>query len=92
MKKVTTLVAYLTLALTASELHGQIALGDDRIVLTNERRVNSSELEYSPVFYKDGIVFVTTRSENLLYNNIIDKRSGTRLMSMFWSIVFKMTV
>ncbi len=85
MKKVTTLVAYLTLALTASELHGQIALGDDRIVLTNERRVNSSELEYSPVFYKDGIVFVTTRSENLLYNNIIDKRSGTRLMSMFWS-------
>ncbi len=86
MKKVTTLLAYLIIALTASNLYGQIALGDDRIVLTNERRVNSDELEYSPVFYKDGIVFVTTRTESLLYSNIKDKRAGgVHLMSMYWS-------
>ncbi|MBK9013671.1 MAG: OmpA family protein [Saprospiraceae bacterium] len=86
MKNFTTLAAYLIISLTASNLYGQIALGDDRIVLTNERRVNSDELEYSPVFYKDGIVFVTTRSENLLYNNIRDHRAGgIHLMSMFWS-------
>lgn len=86
MKKVTTLVAYLIIALAASNLHAQIALGDDRIVLSNERRVNSDELEYSPVFYKDGIVFVTTRTETLLYGVITDKRAGgIHLMSMFWS-------
>ncbi len=86
MKKITTLAATLIIALTASRLHGQIALGDDRIVLTNERRINSDELEYSPVFYKDGIVFVTTRNENLLYSYIKDKRAGgINLMSMYWS-------
>ncbi len=86
MKNFTTLTAYLIISLAASNLYGQIALGNDRIVLTNERRVNSDELEFSPVFYKDGIVFVTTRSENLLYQNIRDSRAGgIHLMSMFWS-------
>lgn len=86
MKKITTLAAYFILALTGSNLYGQIALGDDRIVLTNERRTNSDQLEFSPVFYKDGIVFVTTRNENLLYSFIKDKRAGgIPLMSMFWS-------
>jgi len=86
MKKFTTLAAYLILGLTASNLHGQIALGDDRIVLTNERRTNSDQLEFSPVFYKDGIVFVTTRNESLLYSFVKDKRAGgIPLMSMFWS-------
>jgi len=86
MKKITTLAAYLILALTTSNIYGQIALGDDRIVLTNERRVNSDYLEFSPVFYKDGVVFVTTQNENLLYSLIKDKRAdGIQLMSMFWS-------
>lgn len=86
MKKISTLVASLTITLAAVELHGQIALGDDRIVLTNERRVNSDELEFSPVFYKDGIVFVTTRNETLLRTVIKDSRAGDiPLMSMFWS-------
>lgn len=87
MKKFTTLVAPLafTLAMT-SALHGQITLGDDRIVLSNERRVNSDRLEYSPVFYKDGIVFVSNRDVNILYDNIKDDRAGgIHLMSMFWS-------
>ena len=71
---------------TTPKLYGQIAIGDDRIVLSNERRVNSDELEFSPVFYKDGIVFVTTRNETLLYSNIKDKRAGgINLMSMYWS-------
>lgn len=87
MKKITTLVASLAIAtLFVTEVSAQITLGDDRIVLTNERRVNSDKLEYSPVFYKDGIVFVTTRDVNLLYDNVKDKRAGgINLMSMFWS-------
>lgn len=86
MKKITTLLAYLMLATTATELYGQIALGDDRIVLSNERRVNSEQLEFSPIFYKDGIVFVTTKDVNLLHSNIKDKRAGgINLMSMYHS-------
>ncbi len=86
MKKNTTLVALLAFMLASSVTQAQISLGDDRVVLTNERRVNSDRLEYSPVFYKDGIVFVTTRDVNILYDNIKDERAGgIHLMSMFWS-------
>ncbi len=85
-KNTTTLVALLAFLFAADNLIGQILLGDDRVVLTNERRINSDRLEYSPVFYKDGIVFVTTRDVNVLYDNIKDVRvGGIHLMSIFWS-------
>jgi outer membrane protein OmpA-like peptidoglycan-associated protein len=85
-KNTTTLVALLAFMLATDTLLGQISLGDDRVVLTNERRVNSDRLEYSPVFYKDGVVFVSTRDVNILYDNVKDIRiGGVHLMSIFWS-------
>lgn len=68
-----------------TEVCGQIPLGDERIVLTNERRVNSDELEYSPVFYKDGIVFISTRHESLLYEVKDKNAGGINIMSIYWS-------
>lgn len=63
----------------------QIPLSAERVVVSNERRVNSDELEFSPVFYKDGIVFISTRFESLIYN-VKDKNiDGKNIMSIYRS-------
>lgn len=64
---------------------GQIPIGAERVVITNERRVNSGELEYSPVFYKDGIVFVSTRHESVAFNVKDKNANGVNIMSIFRS-------
>ena len=46
-KNTTTLVALLAFMLATDTMLGQISLGEDRVVLTNERRINSDRLEYS---------------------------------------------
>ncbi len=58
-----------------AQAFGQIPLAEEKVVVANERRVNSGELEFSPVFYKDGIVFTTTRHETLL-DNVKDLNMG----------------
>ncbi|RME09420.1 MAG: hypothetical protein D6816_04400, partial [Bacteroidetes bacterium] len=55
----------------------QIPLAEEKVVVTNERRVNSDELEFSPVFYKDGIVFITSRFETVQMN-VKDKNIGSK--------------
>lgn len=85
MKKTLTIVAALLASSAYLEVNGQIQLGDERVVLANERRVNSEELEYSPVFYKDGIVFVTTRHESLIYEVKDKNANGVNIMSIFRS-------
>ncbi len=63
--------------------HAQIITAEERVVVTNERRINSDELEYSPVFYKEGIVFISTRHESLIYE-IKDKNAeGRNIMSIY---------
>lgn len=59
-------------AMAALPMYGQIALATEKVIVTNEWRVNSDELEFSPVFYKDGIVFITSRFETV-HKNIKDK-------------------
>ena len=68
-----------------STLYGQIPLSEERVVVTNERFVNSDELEYSPVFYKDGIVFVSTRHESLIYDVKDKNAEGRNIMSIYHS-------
>ena len=48
-------------------IFGQIELMENKIVVTNEAKVNSAELEYSPAFFKSGIVFISTTYEKLWY-------------------------
>lgn len=70
------LAALLFIALPGWVL-AQIPLAEEKVVVTNERRVNSDELEFSPVFYKDGIVFITSRFESVQMN-VKDKNIGGR--------------
>ena len=61
----------------------QIPLSEELVAVSNERGVNSEELEFSPVFYKDGIVFISTRHESLIYE-IKDKNiGGKNIMSIY---------
>ena len=64
-------------------LRAQIPLAEELVVVSNERGVNSEELEFSPVFYKDGIVFISTRHESLLFD-VKDKNiGGKNIMSIY---------
>ena len=68
-----------------SQGYGQIPIAAEKVVVSNERNVNSEELEFSPVFYKDGIVFISTRFESVLMN-VKDKNiGGINLMSIYRS-------
>lgn len=68
-----------------SQSYGQIPLAAEKVVVSNERRVNSEELEFSPVFYKDGIVFISTRHESVVMN-VKDKHTGSKnIMSIYRS-------
>jgi outer membrane protein OmpA-like peptidoglycan-associated protein len=73
------------LAIGAGTSYGQIPLAEERVVIANERRVNSEELEFSPVFYKEGIVFISTRFETV-WQNVKDRNAnGVNIMSIYWS-------
>jgi len=63
-------------------IKAQIPLVEDKIVITNEAKVNSENLEYSPTFYKEGIVFISTSKKGIGYN-IKDKNIGTHLMNIY---------
>jgi outer membrane protein OmpA-like peptidoglycan-associated protein len=53
-----------------------------RVLITNETTINSEALEYSPAFYEDGIVFISSKVPNSKYK-IKDVRSGKNIMSIF---------
>lgn len=63
-------------------IQAQIQLGEERIVISNESNVNSPNREFSPAFYKDGIVFISTKYESLRYK-ITDTRIGENIMSIY---------
>ena len=63
-------------------LQAQILLGEERILVLNESNINSPDREFSPTFYKDGIVFITTKYESLRYK-IIDTRINENIMSIY---------
>ena len=44
---------------------------DDKAMLINESTINSPNLEYSPTFYENGIVFIST--DNKTHSKIIDQ-------------------
>ena len=63
-------------------LVAQIPIVDNKIIITNEAKVNSENLEYSPAFYKDGIVFISTQSKGVGFK-VKDKNLGTHLMNIY---------
>ncbi|HFA50558.1 MAG TPA: hypothetical protein ENJ95_16245 [Bacteroidetes bacterium] len=67
----------------ATGVVAQVPLSEERVIVSNERGINSDLLEFSPVFYKDGIVFISTRYESLIYS-VKDKNiGGKNIMSIY---------
>ena len=62
-KIIKTLVLFLLLNNLA--LYGQSGTGPTTLQIKNEEQVNSKGLEFSPTFYEDGIVFISTNSAGL---------------------------
>ncbi|MEL6923290.1 MAG: hypothetical protein AAFO94_04515, partial [Bacteroidota bacterium] len=54
------------------------------VIVTNEATINSDKLEYSPAFYEDGVVFISTNFQNKRYK-VKDKRIDKNIMSIYWA-------
>jgi outer membrane protein OmpA-like peptidoglycan-associated protein len=52
------------------------------ITVTNERTINTGQLEFSPAFYEDGIVFISSQKP-LAKEKIFDDRIESSTMSIF---------
>lgn len=72
----------LVFLMVVGPLKAQLLLEEDRVIVQNETNINSPDLEYSPTFYKDGIVFITTKFESLKYK-ITDTRIDKNIMSIY---------
>ena len=57
---------------------------EKKVFINNEATINSDKLEYSPAFYEDGIVFISTQVSNKRYK-MKDKRIDKNVMSIFQS-------
>ncbi|MEM8526185.1 MAG: OmpA family protein [Bacteroidota bacterium] len=66
----------------ATAAQAQLNLANKEVKLENEESINSSNLEFAPVFYQDGIVFTTTQSAGGRYA-IEDSRIGENLMTLW---------
>lgn len=75
-------IAYLLLALFAINVNAQLDLSRSEVQIKNESGINTEELEFSPVFYENGLVFITTQYEQGKYG-IIDVNTGTNIMSIY---------
>lgn len=53
---------------------------NDKVFILNEHTVNTSGLEYSPTFYENGIVFISTDSKSS--KKIFDQRQGKKTSSI----------
>ena len=52
------------------------------VFVTNEVTVNSDQLEFSPTFYEDGILFISTKPAGRKFK-VTDKRINKNIMSIF---------
>lgn len=74
------LTAFLLLSTTV--LSAQINVEGSEIELLNEEGINTKEIEYSPVFYKGGVVFITSQNETGRYA-ITDINTGFNITSIY---------
>ena len=68
----------------SSTLHSQIPVFEEFVVVKNETAINSKDLEFSPSFNKDGLVFISTKVANPNFD-IEDKKINQNIMSIFWA-------
>ncbi len=82
MKHLNTIICSLFVLWNVLPTTAQIPLSDSRVVVRNEEKVNTEHLEYSPAFYREGIVFITTKHESLKAT-AEDTRLGKNVMSLY---------
>lgn len=76
---------FLFLLIGSSPFLGAQNEGEEkRVIITNEATVNTENLEYSPAFFEDGIVFISTKISKKRYK-VKDKRLDKNIMSIFQS-------
>ena len=56
----------------------------NQVTIVNESTINSSDLEFSPAFYEDGIVFISTRDAGPKLG-MKDIRANMNNFSVFWA-------
>ena len=78
------IATFLVLFLTGSFALAQIDPGGIGVVITNEAVINSKKLEFSPAFYEDGIVFISTNVPTDKFR-VLDKRISKNVMSIYWA-------
>lgn len=71
-----------TFFITCSLVFGQINLTGVEVTIQNESGINTENLEFAPVFYSNGIVFITTQYDQGKFA-ITDTRIGQNIMSIF---------
>lgn len=77
------LFCVLLLSLFSNLLQGQ-SEEEKKVLITNESTVNSEKIDYSPAFFEDGIVFISSKISSNRYK-VKDKRINTNIMSIFRS-------
>jgi len=64
------------------QMTAQIELYNNFVVIKNEVAINSDKLEYSPAFYEDGLVFISTKvAANK--KKAVDKNIDKNMMSIY---------
>ena len=64
------------------QTNAQVESNDDFVTIKNEASINSELLEYSPAFYEDGLVFISTKVANSKKKKI-DKNINKNMMSIY---------
>ncbi len=75
------IVALLATTLTFAQRKSQAVQLPQNVTLTNCERINTPSLEFSPAFYLNGLVFVSSRYKN----GPIDERLGETFFELFYS-------
>ncbi len=68
----------------SSFLSAQSEGEEKRVFITNEATINTENLDYSPAFFEDGIVFISNRVSAKRYR-VTDKRIDKNIMSIYHS-------
>lgn len=70
------------LLLFNTQMFGQIPTPNNEVFVTNEVSINTDFLEFSPTFFEDGILFVSTKPVNKKYK-VKDKRIDKNVMAIY---------
>jgi len=78
------LFSVLLLGLLVNVISAQETEEEKRVFINNEATINSDKLDYSPAFFEDGIVFISSKVSTKRYK-VKDRRIDKNVMSIFQS-------